>query len=55
MSEFNIWVILLLNQSEEFGEKQLSVFGQISPLMHVGVVFQMFIHVVAKIYRFFLL
>ena len=39
MPEFYTWVILLKNESEEIGEKQLSVFGsrggQISPLMHV--------------------
>ena len=35
MPYFHTWVILLINQSEEIGEKQLSVFGsiwrQISP------------------------
>ena len=39
MPEFYTWVILLMNQSEEIDEKQLSVFsfrgGQISPLMHI--------------------
>ena len=41
MPDFNSWVILQVNnQSEEIGEKQLSVLGsigeQISPLMHVA-------------------
>ena len=39
MQEFYTWVIVLINQLEEIGEKQLSDFGsrrgQISPLMHV--------------------
>ena len=39
MPEKYIRVILLINESEEIGEKQLSVFGsrggQISPLMHI--------------------
>ena len=39
MPDVYIWVIHLINQSEEIGEKQLSVFGsrgdQISPLIHV--------------------
>ena len=39
MPEFYTWVILLINQSDEIGEKQFSDFGyrggQISPLMHV--------------------
>ena len=37
MSDFNIRVIPIINQTEEIGEKQLSVFGsrggQIGPLM----------------------
>ena len=41
MPEFYTWVIILKKQSEEIGEKQLSVFdsrgGQISPLMHVAL------------------
>ena len=40
MPEFYTLVILLINQSEEIGEKQLSVFGsrrgQNSPLLHVA-------------------
>ena len=39
MPEFYTWAILLINQQDEIGEKQLSVFGsrggQNSPLMHV--------------------
>ena len=39
MPEFYTWTILLINQQDEIGEKQLSVFGsrggQNSPLMHV--------------------
>ena len=39
MPEFYTWVILLINQQDEIGEKQLSVFGSLggqnSPLMHV--------------------
>ena len=39
MPEFYIWAILLINQQEEMGKNQLSVFGsrggQNSPLMHV--------------------
>ena len=39
MPELYTWVILLIDQSEEIGEKQLSAFGtrwsQISPLMQV--------------------
>ena len=39
MLEFYTWAILLTNQLDEIGEKQLSVFGsgggQNSPLMHV--------------------
>ena len=38
---FFTWAILLIIQSEEIDEKQLSVFGsrknQISPLMHVAL------------------
>ena len=41
MPDFYTCFILLINQSEEIGEKQLSVFGsrggQISPLMHVAL------------------
>ena len=41
MPEFYTWVILLINQSEEIGEKQLSVFGsrgdQNSSSMHVAL------------------
>ena len=41
MPEINTWVILLIDHSEEIGEKQLSVFGsregQISPLMHIAL------------------
>ena len=41
MPDFNTWVILLNNQSEEIGEKQLSDFssrgGQISALMHIAL------------------
>ena len=41
MPKFYTWVILPINQSEEIGEKQLSVFGsrgdQNSPLMHVAL------------------
>ena len=41
MPEFYTWVILLIKQSEELSEKQLSVLGfrggQISPLMHVAL------------------
>ena len=41
MPEFYTWVfVFLINQSEEIGKKQLSVFGsrggQISRLMHVA-------------------
>ena len=40
MPEFYTWVILLNNQSEDIGERQLSGFGsrggQFSPLMHVA-------------------
>ena len=43
MPEFYTWAILLVNQEDETGEKQLSVFGskggQNSPLMHVPLVF----------------
>ena len=39
MPEFYTWAIFLINQQDEIGEKQLSVFGsrggQNSPLMHV--------------------
>ena len=39
MPEFYTWTILLINQLDEIGEKQLSVFGfrggQVCPLMHV--------------------
>ena len=39
MPEFYTWAILLINQQDEIGETQLSVFGsrggQDSPLMHV--------------------
>ena len=39
MPEFYTWTILLINQLDEIGEKQLSVFGsrgdQIWPLMHI--------------------
>ena len=39
MPEFYTWAILLINQSDEIGEKQLSVFGskggQNSLLMHI--------------------
>ena len=39
MPEFYTWVILLINQQDEMGKNQLSVFGsrggQNSPLMHV--------------------
>ena len=41
MPVFYTWVILLINQSEEIGEKQLSGFGsrgvQISSLMRVAL------------------
>ena len=41
MPEFYTWTILLINQLDEIGEKQLSVFGssggQICPLMHVAL------------------
>ena len=41
MPDFYTWVIPLNNQSEDVGEKQLSVYGsrggQISPLMHVAL------------------
>ena len=41
MPEIYIWVVLLINQSEEIGEKQLSVFGsrggKISPLIEMFV------------------
>ena len=41
MPEIYNWVIILISQSEEIGEKQLSVFGsrggQISPLMQVAL------------------
>ena len=44
MSDFYTWVILLNNQSEEIGEKQLSLFGssadQISLLMFVALTLQ---------------
>ena len=43
MPEFYTWIILLINQSDEIGEKQLSVFGsrggQICPLMHAPLSF----------------
>ena len=43
MLEFYTWVILLINQSEDIGEKQLSNLGsrgsQISPLMQVPLYF----------------
>ena len=42
MPDFYTRAIPLVNQSEEIGEKQLSVFvsrgGQISPLMHISFV-----------------
>ena len=46
MSEFHTWVILLINQLGDFGEKQLSGFGsrggQLCPLMHDALwVFQL--------------
>ena len=41
MPEFYTWVILLINQLDEIGVKQLSVFvsrgGQNCPLMHVAL------------------
>ena len=41
MPDFYTCVNLLINKSEEIGEKQLSAFdsegGQISPLMHVAL------------------
>ena len=41
MPAFYTWVILLINQLHEYGEKALSVFGsrggQIGPLMHVAL------------------
>ena len=41
MPELYTWAILLINQQDEIGEKQLLVFGsrggQNSPLMHVPV------------------
>ena len=49
MPEFYIWAILLINQQDEIGEKQLSVFGSIggqnSPLMHVPLSEWVFIKV----------
>ena len=40
-SKFHTWTILLINQLDEIGEKQLSIFGsrggQICPLMHVAL------------------
>ena len=45
MPEFYTWIVLLINQSEEVGEKQLSDFGaregHISPLMHVALSYKM--------------
>ena len=39
MPEYYTWAILIINQQDEIGEKQLSVFGskggQNNPLMHV--------------------
>ena len=39
MPEFYTWAILQINQQDEIGEKQLSIYGsrggQNSPLMHV--------------------
>ena len=54
MPEIFTWVILLINESEEIGEKQLSVFGsrggQISPLMHIALYcefcYEQYIHIV---------
>ena len=51
MPEFYTGVILLINQSLEIGEKQLSDFGyrggQISPLMHIPLsIFSSFGHFV---------
>ena len=41
MPEIYTWVILLINQSKEIGEKQLSAFGsrggQISPFMYIAL------------------
>ena len=41
MPEFYTWDIFLINQQDEIGEKQLSVYGSIggqnSPLMHAHV------------------
>ena len=41
IAEFYTWIILLINQSREICQKQLSVFGsrggKISPLMHVAL------------------
>ena len=41
MSEFYTWVIFLISQLDEIGEKKLSVFGfrggQICSLMHVAL------------------
>ena len=41
MPEFNIWVILLINQLDEIDERQHSVFGyrvgKICPLMHTAL------------------
>ena len=40
MPDFYIWVIFLINQSEEISEQQFSVSGsgggQVSPSMHVA-------------------
>ena len=42
MPEFNIWVILLINQLDEIDERQHSVFGyrvgKICPLMHAALI-----------------
>ena len=48
MPEFYTWVVLLIYQSEEIGEKQFSDLGfrggQISPLMHVPQIWTKYIN-----------
>ena len=62
MQKFYTSVILLINQSNEIGEKQFLVFGsrggQISPLMHVPLSIlhdhvPAFLHGQSKIFFFF--
>ena len=56
MPEFYTWAILLINQQNKIGEKQLSVFGsrggQNSPLMHVPLPRGFYFHETSHIRSF---